>query len=238
VLRITSPGGSLAASETMYEEIERFRRATGKPVVVSMSEVAASGGYYVSLAADRIYAQGSSITGSIGVLIQTVNFAEGMERVGIQSRTVTSGRNKDIANPLEPVREHQYEILQGTVDEFYDKFVERVVAARAERLDTDNLEMLTDGRVFTGSQALEHGLIDEEGDLRDAFAGAKSLAGLESARLVRYFRPGREPATAYSALSGTETPEAGTQINVLQLNMPPITRLSSGFYYLWAPALP
>ncbi len=234
VLRINSPGGSVAASETMYAEIERFRHDSGKPIVVSMSEVAASGGYYIALAADRIYAQPSSITGSIGVLIQTINFAEGMRRVGIESRTVTSGSNKDMASPLEPMQEEHYAILQSTVDEFYVSFRELVVSQRGQALAQSRVDMLTDGRVFTGAQALEHGLVDENGGLRDAFAGAQSLAGLEGAKLVKYHRPGREPATAYSAVS--PVPSAGTEINILQLNVPPITRLSSGFYYLWAPA--
>jgi protease IV len=122
ILRINSPGGTVTASDILYREVLRFRETTKKPVVASLGEVAASGGYYLALSADRIIAQPTSITGSIGVIIPTVNFSEGLSRIGIQSRSIKSGPNKDIANPLEPIREGQYAVLQGIVDEFYASF--------------------------------------------------------------------------------------------------------------------
>lgn len=197
VVRVNSPGGTVAASETLYGELARFREETGKPVVVSMAEVAASGGYYVSLAADRIYAQEGSVTGSIGVLIQTVNFSEGMGRIGIVAPAVTSGENKALANPLEPVDPEHYAVLRQMVDGFYGGFVERV-RARRTGLATERFAELTDGRVMSGSDALSAGLVDALGGVREAFEAAKELAGVDRADLVRYHREGAAPGSVYA----------------------------------------
>jgi len=237
VLRVNSPGGTVAASETMYNEIRRFREQTGKPVVVSMAEVAASGGYYISLAADRIYAQPTSITGSIGVIVQTVNFSRGMERIGIDARAVTSGPNKDLANPFVPEREAHFAILQGHVDQFYEEFRELVVERRPA-LEESDVAWATDGRVVTGKDAEERGLVDALGGVREAFAEARSLAGLERARLVKYHTVGVEPRSPYATARGPEpVGDAGTQINLFQLNLPESLLPSAGFYYLWAPGV-
>lgn len=237
LLRVNSPGGSVAASETMYAEISRFREKSGKPVVVTMGEVAASGGYYISLAADRIYAQPTTITGSIGVIVQTINFSRGLERIGIEARAVTSGPNKDIANPLVPQREAHFAIIQEQVDEFYAAFRELVVVRRPG-LDAGDLDWATDGRVVTGRIARDRGLVDGLGGVRDAFTEARTLAGLERARLVKYHTVGAEPRSAYATASAREpTGDPGTQINLLQLNLPEALLPSAGFYYLWAPGV-
>ena len=241
ILRVDSPGGTVAASKTMYQEIRRFREQTSKPVVVSMSELAASGGYYISLAADHIIAQSTTITGSIGVIIQTVNFSKGMQMIGITARAVKSGPMKDIANPLEPIRDEQYAILQSTVDDFYDSFVSLVKNRRGAALNQSELTTLTDGRVFTGRQALKHGLVDELGSLRDAFDSAKSLADISAARLVKYHVEGRVPMSPYAASLPLPSPAAqapGRQVNIMQLNLPQGFTPSAGFYYLWSPTLP
>lgn len=240
ILRINSPGGTVAASDTMYREIMGFRERSRKPVVVSMAEIATSGGYYIALAADRIIAQPSSITGSIGVLIQTVNFSKGMAMIGIEGRAVTSGANKDLANPLAPVREEQYRVLQGTVDEFYGAF-RALVAERRTGIDAARLDEIADGRVFTGMTALREGLVDANGGLREAFAEAKSLAGVERARLVKYHIEGRVPASPYATASAPDhSPAAagvgaGTQVNLVQVNIDRAMLPSAGFYYLWTP---
>lgn len=241
VLRVNSPGGTVAASDTMYQEIVGFRARSKKPVVVSMAEVAASGGYYISLGADRIVAQPSSVTGSIGVIAQTINFSKGMAMIGIEARAVTSGANKDLANPLEPMRDAQYAILQGMIDDFYAGFRGLVATARPG-IDASRLDTLADGRVFTGRQALEEGLVDELGGLREAFARAKELAGVSRARLVKYHEDGRVPTSAYaSALAPTAT--GGAQVNLLQVNglglggVGEASTGGAGFYYLWTSPL-
>lgn len=212
VLRINSPGGGVAATETMYREVRRFRERTGRPVVVSMGEVAASGGYYLALAGDAIYAQPSTITGSVGVIMPTINVSQGLARIGIVSRSITSGPNKDMANPLEPMRQGQYDLLQGMVDEFYGQFRSTVLERRravmlalesscdggsapdgAEpamlRAFESRADELLDGRIMTGSQALAVGMVDANGGVREAFAHACLLAGVapDRARMIKYY---------------------------------------------------
>lgn len=245
IVRINSPGGSVAASQLMYNELRRFRETTGKPVVASLGEVAASGGYYLALGADEIVAQPTSITASIGVIIPTINVSEGLRRIGVVSRSVKSGENKDLANPLEPMRDQQYAVLQAMVDEFYAAFRGLVVERRSSApnaLVTARLDELTDGRVVTGAEAVRAGLADHEGDLRDAFERAKSLAGIEKARLVKYYgQYDPPPRTAY-ATTGAPPPQASADPNVLMLDLGPLApgaSLTPGTaYYIWTAAVP
>lgn len=259
VLRMNTPGGGVTASETMHSIVRRFRESTGKPVVISMGDVCASGGYYLSTAGDYVVAQPTGITASIGVIIPTVNFSEGMRRIGIVSRSIKSGANKDLANPLEPMREPQFAVLQGMVDEFYAKFRAMVVEARKSpgavrtpggatlaraALDMARLDELTDGRVMSGAQAVRAGLADAEGDLIDSLHIARRLAGLSSARVVRFHRSRQTPTTVYGApeeLAARGPASAGQtgggDINLISLHMAPgPDQLSTGgAYYLWMP---
>ena len=236
LLRINSPGGSVAASETIAALIESFKEHTGKPVVVSMAEVAASGGYYTAITADHIIAQPSTITGSIGVIVPTLNVSGGLAKLGIVSRSVTSGKNKDIANPMQPINETHYQIIQGIVDEFYTDFRSRVLTARPDIKDPN---AVLDGKVYTGKTALELGLVDELGGIPEAFAAAKERAGLSSAVLVKYHRGGAPPMTPYaSALAPqTTTPHASTIESVLNWKdrLTQSSTTDPGFYYLWLP---
>ena len=231
VLRINSPGGTVTASDVVYREIQHFKRTTKKPVVVLMSDLAASGGYYIACAGDEIIAHPTTITGSIGVIIQTFNFSEGMRRIGIKADAITSGPNKAAGSPFEPMPPEHRALLQGLVDEFYDNFVAIVTESRPN-LSPADLKWITDGRVVTGRRAAEVGLIDRTGDLRDAFDAAKRRAGLTAAKLVKYHRPLEYVGSAYA-----RSPAANPQINMLQLNVNAGPLLEqSGFYYLWDPA--
>lgn len=237
VLRINSPGGTVAASETLADEITAFRERTGVPVVASIADVGASGGYYVALACDTIIAQPSSITGSIGVIIQTYNVSDAMARWGVQGRAVVSRPNKDIANPFEPPVDEHYAILQGLVDDFYAAFTERVAVARPDlAIDADRFTRATDGRVFTGTQALDLGLVDALGTLRDAFEEAQDRAGIDGAVLVKYHSDGNPPASPYSI---TQTPRAQTTnpSALIHLSIDGAALTTPGVYYLWAPGL-
>lgn len=255
VVRINSPGGSVTASDTMYREVMRFRERCKKPVVMSMSEVAASGGYYLALAGDEILAQPTTITGSIGVIMPTINVSEGLTRLGIVSRSVKSGANKDLANPLEPMRDGQYAILQGMVDEFYARFRELVITRRAEVMQQlgggaeiaanlrSRADEIMDGRVMSGAEAVRLGLVDREGDVRDAFMEAQRLAGISNARLVKYHDAGASVRSVYAQEGvpmGSQESDAtgnGTTINVVQVRLGDgsIAGLSTGgnAYYLW-----
>lgn len=239
VVRINSPGGSVTASDILYTELRRFADVTKKPVVASLGEVAASGGYYLALAADEIVTQPTTITGSIGVIIPTINVSDGLRRIGIVARSVKSGANKDLANPLEPIREEQYRVLQTMVDEFYLRF-RTLVVERRPALEPDRLDELTDGRVVTGTTAVASGLCDHEGDVRVAFERAKDLAGISTARLIRYHVQGPRPRTQYSSVTAPETPSsAGTEINLVQFDLGEagFSAGSANAYYLWAPEL-
>lgn len=248
LLRINSPGGGVAASETMYREVRRFREKTGKPVVISMGEVAASGGYYLALAGDEIFAQPTTITGSIGVIIPSINFSGALNRWGIESRAIKSGRNKDLGNPLEPRQESHTAVLQLLVDDFYASFRALVIERRSPRgLAATEIDSLTDGRVFSGAEAARLGLVDQTGDLRAAFDHARTLAGLDHARLVKYYSrsSGNTPRTAYALADDSVASSARASgpgdVNLLKLELGEsllgVPGAGGGAYYLWAPSL-
>lgn len=235
LLRIDSPGGTVAASEAMYAEVVRFRERTGKPVIVSMGQTAASGGYYLALAGDRIIAQQTTITGSIGVIFPTINASAGLAKIGVVSRAVKSGSNKDLVNPLEPMREDQYAVVQSVVDDFYASFVALVREHRPALNDSD-VAMATDGRIVTGTQALELGLVDELGTLRDAFEAAKRAAGISGATWVKYQSEDAPRASPYAM--GPNAPNAvanSAASSAVDRVLNAAGVVPSGFYYLWLP---
>lgn len=184
VLRINSPGGTVTASEEIYQLIRSYRDDLSLPIIASMSDVAASGGYYVSLAADHIVANKSTLTGSIGVIFQTYNFEELANEYGVKSVTVASGENKDFLNPLEPVSEEQIAILQRLTDEAYGQFVGHVSERRP--IEPATLAEVADGRVLSGEQALQVGLVDSVGTLQDAVNVALRQANINEASVVVY----------------------------------------------------
>jgi protease-4 len=229
IVRINSPGGGVTACDVLYREVLRFKEETGRPVVILMADVAASGGYYLACAGDEVVAHPTTVTGSIGVIIQTFNFSEGMRKIGIKADAITSGSNKAMGSPFEPMPPEHRALLQGLVDEFYDGFME-VVVERRPQLSAEDLKWIADGRVITGRRAAEVGVVDRLGDLQVAFDRAKARAGVARARLVKYHRPLEYVGSAY----GTG-PAAGTQVNLLQLNLAGLDLDQPGFYYLWDP---
>ena len=231
IIRVNSPGGTVTASDIMYREVQQFKKRSSKPVVILMGEVAASGGYYLSCAGDEIIAYPTTVTGSIGVIIQTFNFSEGMAKIGIRADAITSGPNKAVGSPFEPMSREHRALLQGIVDEFYGNFVDVVVENRPTVSPAD-LEQITDGRVVTGRRAVEVGIADRLGDLRTAFDASKRRANLTRARLVKYHRPLEYVGSPYAT---APAPSAGNQVNLVQLNLPDWPYASTGFYYLWDP---
>jgi protease-4 len=237
ILRINSPGGAVTASDAMYREVIRFRERSGKPVVALLMDVAASGGYYLACGADRIVAYPTSVTGSIGVIMQTLSVKPGLTRIGVLADAITSGPNKDAGSPLSTLTPEQRAVLQQLVDDFYARFV-AVVRQRRPGIEAANLALVTDGRVFSGEQAAALGLVDRTGDLEDAFAEAKQRAGLGSADLMLFHRPLRHVGSPYAATPTSGVAE-GTQINLAQINLDAsgggLVDAPVGFYYLWAP---
>jgi protease IV len=176
VLRVNSPGGAVAPSQEIYQEILKFRRESRKPVVASLGSVAASGGYYIAAAADRIMANPGSITGSIGVLLQFPNLGGLLQKVGIKTTVIKAGENKDLGSVTRDLTEAERRILQEVLDDVHGQFIEAVAAGR--RLDRARVEPLADGRIFSGRQAMALGLVDELGDLPDAIERAAKLVGI------------------------------------------------------------
>lgn len=182
VLRVDSPGGSVTASETIWREVVRAR-AAGKPVVASMGAVAASGGYYVSMAADEIVANAGTITGSIGVVTGKLVARELKDRLGVGTDSVRSNANADVWSVNTPFTPEQHEHVETVADFFYSDFVQRVADGR--ELSVDAVHAVARGRVWTGADAKDRGLVDELGGLRTAIARAKVLAGLAPDATVR-----------------------------------------------------
>jgi protease-4 len=176
VLRVNSPGGAVAPSQEIFQEILKFRRETGKRVVASLGSVAASGGYYIAAAADRIVANPGSITGSIGVIMQIPNLGGLLQKVGIKTTVIKSGDNKDLGSITRDLTDAERRILQEVMDDVHSQFIEAVAAGR--HMDRARVEPLADGRIFSGRQALGLGLVDELGDLPDAIERAGGLVGI------------------------------------------------------------
>lgn len=202
VIRVDSPGGSVGASQEIYRAIERFR-AEGKPVVVSMGNVAASGGYYVSAPADYIFANPGTITGSIGVIIQHVAYKELMEKIGVKATAIKTGKFKDTLNPFRELTPEEKKYLQETINEAYEQFLEAILRYRGKKISEEKLREVADGRVLTGERAKELGLVDDIGGLEDAVEKAKELAGVPKAR--EFFVP--EEKTLLQRVLGGEIEE-------------------------------
>jgi protease-4 len=233
ILRVDSPGGTVQATEAMHGLVERFRRESGKPVVACITNVGASGAYYLCCAAGRIICQSTSITGSIGVIVQSVSFAGTMKMVGVKADAIVSGPMKDMGSPLRDMTEKDRAVFQALVDEFYGRFLDAVAKGRAN-LDKDKIRSLADGRIYTGAQAVELGLADRLGDLQDALAEAKKACGAARVKVVMYDRPQGYRANVYSA-APSGTGGAGTQINLLNLQAGELMFLRRpAFLYLWS----
>lgn len=204
VVRVNSPGGGVVASDEIYHALLSFE----KPVVISMGEIAASGGYYISCAGDHVIAHPDTLTGSIGVITQFLNAEELMDKIGVEAMIITSGPHKDIGSPFREMTEEEKEWWSGIVDAVYQDFVD--VVAQARDLPIEEVRELADGRVYTGQQALELGLADEVGTRDDAIAKAAELGGIEGEPRVIELKP--KPAFL-EMLSGLQ---AGSAIPTLE----------------------
>jgi protease-4 len=231
VLRINSPGGAVTASDIMYQDLLRFRAQTGKPVIACMMDVAASGGYYVAMGCDRIYAHPTTVTGSIGVIMSLYNASGLFAMLGVKSDPIKSGPNKDIGNPGRPMTDDERAILQHMITGFYDQFVQVVVKGRPE-LTEERVRVLADGRVYTGLEAKKLGLVDEIGYLDDAIQAALDMAGLKDAKVIAYDKCDGYRGSIYAA-----APHIPREISV-KLDIPGLSGPGgAAFMYLWEPGL-
>lgn len=174
VLRINSPGGSAAGSQEIYQEVQRARAR--KPVITSMGDVAASGGYYAASATNLIVADPATLTGSIGVIWTQTDLSQLLHTVGIRPQVVKSGPYKDISSPFRPITPQERQILQGVIDNVYAQFVKAVAQGRG--IPETQVRRIADGRVFTGQQALQLRLVDQLGGFRDAVELAARQGGI------------------------------------------------------------
>lgn len=186
VLRINSPGGTVGASQEIHSAIKRLQKE-GIKVVVSFGDVTASGGVYVAVGADKIVSNPGTVTGSIGVIIKTNVVKDLYKKIGVDHQIVKSGPYKDILSNIKYLSEEERQILQDLIDNTYNQFVE--VVAKGRDLSTEQVKKFADGRIFSGLQAKELGLIDEIGSLDDAVNLAAKLAGIEGKPRIEEFTP-------------------------------------------------
>lgn len=189
LLEVDSPGGGITASDTVYNYVLKFKEKTKKKVVVYMKDVAASGAYYISMAADKIVAHPTTITGSIGVIMPLINITDLIERYGIKDKSITSGPMKDIGSPTRAMSNEEEIVLKNIIDEMYMRFV--TIISENRRMPLEDVKKLADGRVYTGKQAFDNGLVDHLGYMDDAIAVTKELAGITEAQIIKYQRPWR-----------------------------------------------
>lgn len=235
LLSVNSPGGGVTASDIICNEV-RAAKKQGKKVIVHMGDLCASGGYYVSAPADHIVASPTTVTGSIGVILNTMDASVLLEeKLGIKQKPVKSGPHKDILSISRPMAPEERKILQNVVDDLYNRFVQVVREGRKGKAkfpkELAGVRKLADGRVFSGTQALKVGLVDEVGFLADAIEAAKKVASLDAAKVVRYKREPSLMDVLSGDMEGRVNVNAGVQVDAQGLYDSLIPR----FEYRWVP---
>jgi protease-4 len=234
LLMINSPGGTVTASDIIYNEIRHFKAAKQVKVVALLNGTATSGAYYVAQAADRILAYPTTVTGSIGVILLNLNLNGLMEKIGVSNATVKSGVYKDLGSPFRKPEEGEKEILQGVVDELHGRFVQ-VVGENRRALKLSDHPELVDGRIFTARQALSNGLIDQIGYVADAVDWVRDAAAAPDARVVRYQRRGDYLPNMYS-YGRDQAFQA--EFNVIKLDLEGfLSGVGPALMYLWMPGV-
>jgi len=186
ILDINSPGGSVTASDNIHTALKRFKnKRPNIPIVAYFGEVAASGGYYIAMPSNRIVVHPTSVTGSIGVIATVFNLEGLFQKIGLKQEAIKSADKKDMLSYSRTMTEEERAIIQGIIDELYQRFVGIVVAGRPN-LTKEAVLKLADGRIYTGEQAVKNGLADETGDREDAFESAKKLAKISEAEVIQY----------------------------------------------------
>ena len=229
VLRINTPGGTVTSSDIIYHEIKTFKKRKNIKVYAMVMDLAASGGYYIAQAADRIIVHPTSLTGSIGVIVLKMNLRGLMDKVGVDFEVVKSGDHKDFLSPFRSLTEKERQVLQETIDSLHQRFVSTIEENR-QQLSKDEIKKLADGRIYTAQQALDSKLIDQIAYMDEAEDFIRKDLGLEEMRLVVYHRAGQYKTNIYSS---TPIPPS-VNINFINLNFMPDTPEPS-FMYLWMP---
>ncbi|EMI61716.1 signal peptide peptidase SppA [Leptospira noguchii] len=232
ILKINSPGGSVTASDIIYREILQFKAKKKIPVVSLFMDTAASGAYYISMATDLLIAHPTSVTGSIGVILSGINVKEGLDKLGVKDQSIRSGGNKTIGSPLEELSPEQRKLLQSIVDDLFEKFFDIVKKGRPGK-NPSELRKIADGRIFTASQALQHGLIDKIGYFDNAvqetmaLPNYKKTLGNTNPRIIYYSRSNDQRTNFYQVQSPELRPDS-TIFKILGTNK------QVRFLYLWS----
>ena len=226
IVRINSPGGTITASDILHRELRTFKERKKVPVIAAIMDVGASGGYYAALAADRILAHPTSVTGSIGVVMLTLNAQGLLEKIGVAPLAIKSGGLKDAGSPLRALTDEERAVFQAVIDEMFARFVGLI--AQSRKIPEAQVRQFADGRIYTGEQARALGLVDRLGYLDDAVEMAKDAAKLTEARVVMYHRPREYRANFYSAAPAPPAAESA---------LAHLAALATGprFFYLWWP---
>jgi protease IV len=230
VIRVNSPGGSSAASDEIYKAVKRFRDS-GRPVIVSMADVAASGGYYVSCAANEIYANPSTLTGSIGVAMPLAGYQGLYKLIGLEDRTLSAGKFKEIGSPTRPMTDEEKTLLQTMINQVYDQFW-AVVASERGYKDDQRLD-IAEGKIYNGEQAKDVGLIDALGGLHDAVARAGTLAGLGEKPVVEELGKTGLLDQLLGTSSTTSRSHVGPVGDALNTAINPLKAGENPIYRLW-----
>jgi len=227
IVRVNSPGGTVTASDIVYQEIQSFKQRSRLPVLAVLMDVAASGGYYIALAADTIVAHPTTVTGSIGTIMISVN-AEGLlQKIGVAATAIKSGELKDMGSPFRPLKPEERDIFQSVINDLQRQFLAKVIENR--KLAPETARKLADGRVYTADQALANGLVDRIGYMNDVVALARKAAGVDEARVIVYHRPRQYRATYYARAD---------EIPSIDASVAQMAGLAAGgpkFLYLWWP---
>lgn len=187
LLYVNSPGGGVMESAQIRDKILQIQKERNIPFYVSMGSMAASGGYYISAPADKIFASKETLTGSLGVIMQGYDYSELMKKLGVSDNTIKSGEYKDIMSGTRPMTEDEKKIMQSMIDDSYNEFVK--VVAQGRGMTVEQVRKIADGRIYDGRQAKENGLIDEFGYQEDALEALKKEQGLADATVIQYDTP-------------------------------------------------
>jgi len=226
LLRMDTPGGGVAASQEIADQVKWLRNEKGKKVVISMGSVGASGGYYIACAADKIYANPGTITGSIGVIAEWVNYGNLLKWAQLEPEVIKSGELKDVGSPTRAISPKEREYLQHLINQMFEQFVSAVADGRKQHLTREQIKQLSDGRVYTGEEALKEKLIDQLGNYDAALKGTAELVGIKGEpQIITPPKPRR--GSILDLLTSTDVGKLLSN-NTLQ---PPGSTLQ--FEYLW-----
>ncbi len=231
ILRLNTPGGTVTASDIIYHELLEFKKRQKIKIIAAMLDISTSGGYYISMAADKIVAHPTTITGSIGVIALKLNMKGLFDKIGIENETIKSGDKKDITSPFRPLSKEEKKIFQDIIDSLFHRFL-NVIDTGRKGLSRREIQKIADGRIYTAQQALKLKLIDQIGYLEEAIDLAKKETGLKEARVITYLRPHQYKQNIYSSIN----PERVQTINILNINMDSFAdSIGTKFMYLWLP---